>query len=167
MQPLLTQHLAAHQYLREELVKQFPETDEDTLRDTVEGLTSLPEILANILRGHLEDVALVTALRARIGDMQERAARLELRADQKRALVLAVMERADMRKLVQPDFSAFLRTAAPGLIVVNEALIPEPFWRPQPPKLDRRGVLEALKAGHNVPGATLGTAANSLSVRTR
>jgi Siphovirus Gp157 len=167
MQPLLAQHLAAHQYLREELVKQFPETDEDTLRDTVEGLTSLPEILANILRGHLDDVALVTALRARIGDMQERAARLELRADQKRALVLAVMERADMRKLVQPDFSAFLRNAAPGLIVVNEAQIPEPFWRPQPAKLDRRGVLEALKAGHSVPGAALGPGTSTLSVRTR
>jgi Siphovirus Gp157 len=99
--------------------------------------------------------------------MQERAARLEFRADQKRALVLAVMERADMRKLVQPDFSAFWRSAAPALIVVNEALIPEPFWRPQPSKLDRRGVLEALKAGHNVPGATLGTGTSTLSLRTR
>jgi hypothetical protein len=107
MQPLLAQHLAAHQHLREELHKRFPETDDDTLRDTIEGLTNLPEILANILRGHLEDVALATALRARIGDMQERAARLELRADQKRALVLAVMERADIRKLIEPDFSAF------------------------------------------------------------
>jgi Siphovirus Gp157 len=123
--------------------------------------------LANILRGHLEDLALVTALRARIGDMQERAARLEFRADQKRALVLAVMERADMRKLVQPDFSAFWRSGAPALIVVNEAQIPEPFWRPQPPKLDRRAVLEALKAGHSIPGASLGSGANTLSVRTR
>jgi hypothetical protein len=167
MQPLLAQHLAAHQYLREELLKQFPEIDEDALRDTVEGLTSLPDILANILRGHLEEVALVTALRRRIGDMQERAARLELRAEQKRALVLAVMERADMRKLVQPDFSAFLRSASPALIVLNEAQIPEPFWRPQPPKLDRREVLEALKAGQSVPGAALGTSTSALSVRTR
>jgi hypothetical protein len=67
MQPVLAHHLAAHQYLRDELLKQFPETEEDTLRDTVEGLTSLPEILANILRGHLEDMTLVTALRARVG----------------------------------------------------------------------------------------------------
>jgi hypothetical protein len=44
MHSLLAQHLAAHQYLREELQRQFPDADEDLLHDTVEGLTNLPEI---------------------------------------------------------------------------------------------------------------------------
>jgi hypothetical protein len=159
--------LGEYQNLRNRLQAEFPEADDGTLRDTVEGLTDLPGLLASILRSQLDDLALLAALRARILDMQERFARIEVRADKKRALVASVMERADIKKLAEPDFTASLRQVPPGLILLDEQTIPEPFWRPQPPKLDRKGLLAALNAGESVPGASLGNGSTTITVRTR
>lgn len=167
MNPSLLNDLKRHELLRQQLTVEFPEIDDETLRDTVEGLTNLPELLARILRSHLDDLALVAALRARILDMQERFARLEVRADKKRALVASVMERADIKKLTEPDFTASLRQVPPGLVVVDERAVPDPFWKPQPPKLDRKGLLAALNAGQSVPGASLGNGGTTITVRTR
>jgi len=63
--------LRQHELLRRQLQVEFPEIDAETLRDTVEGLTNLPEVLACILRSHLDDLALLAALRTRILDMEE------------------------------------------------------------------------------------------------
>jgi hypothetical protein len=167
MRSQLSVELQHHQFLREKLQQEFPEADDETLRDTVEGLTRLPEILAAIVRSHLYDVALVQALRQRIGDMQERYARLEERSQRKRALVVTVMERADIMKLAEADFTASLRPTPPPLIIIDEAKIPQDYWKPQPAKLDRRGLLAMLAAGQAVPGASLGNGCATLAVRTR
>jgi hypothetical protein len=156
-----------HQYLRERLRSEFPDADEDALRDTVEGLTNLADVLASILRSYLDDLTLVEALRARISDMQKRFARLEDRADKKRVLVASVMERADIKRITAPDFTASLRHVAPGLLVVAEEEIPPDFWKPQPPKLDRKGLLAALNGGQAIPGAGLDNGATTIAVRTR
>ena len=39
MSKSLAHELAHHQYLREQLAVQFPEADEETLLDTLEGMT--------------------------------------------------------------------------------------------------------------------------------
>jgi transposase len=83
MRSPLAAELQHHQYLREQLRTEFPEADDETLRDTVEGLSRLPDMLAAILRSHLDDAVLMYALRERIGDMQERLARIESRSDRK------------------------------------------------------------------------------------
>ncbi len=167
MQSPLSIELQQHQYLREQLRAEFPEADDETLRDTVEGLSRLPEVLAAILRSHLDDVAMIYALRERIGDMQERMARIESRSDRKRAIVASLMERADIKKLTEPDFTASLRPTPAPLMVIDEAKIPGEFWKPQPAKLDRRGLAAALGSGAVVPGATLGNGGVTLAVRTR
>ncbi len=107
------------------------------------------------------------ALRGRIGDMQERCRRIEARARKKRELVCSVMERADLKKVMEPDLTVSLRPARPPLAVVDEELVPEAFWRPQLPKLDRQGLIAALAAGRDVPGAILGNAPMTISVRTK
>src|SRR5258706_16474583 len=56
MRPDLHHSFAEHQYLRDRLEAEFPEADEDTLRDTLEGLSSLPEALAAVLRSYLDDL---------------------------------------------------------------------------------------------------------------
>jgi len=163
----LAAELQHHQYLREQLRAEFPEADDETLRDTVEGLSRLPDVLAAILRSHLDDAAMMYALRERIGDMQERLARIESRSDRKRAIVAAVMERADIKRLTEPDFTASLRPTPAPLIVIDEAKIPGAFWKPQPAKLDRRGLVASLASGAAVPGVTLGNGGITLALRTR
>ena len=167
MTPNLLHTFAEYQYLRERLQADFPEADDDALRDTLEGLSTLPEALAAVMRSYLDDLAFAAALGMRIGDMQERLARVEQRADKKRALVTSVMERANIRKLAEPDFTASLRTVPPSLVVVDETQVPQGYWRPQPPKLDRQGLIAALKGGAAIAGVVLGNAQITLSVRTK
>jgi hypothetical protein len=167
MNPTLHYSLAEHGYLRERLKTEFPDSDEDTLRDTLEGLSSLPEMLACILRSYLDDLALAAALGVRISDMQERIARFEQRAEKKRALVSSTMERADLKKLAEPDFTVSSRITPPSLVITDEQEIPQIYWKPQPPKLDRQGLTAVLRGGQSVPGATLGNGQSTISVRTR
>lgn len=70
--------------------------------------------------------------------------RIEERARKKRELVTSVMERADLKKLMEPEFTVSLRPTRPPLAVVDEEAVPEEFWRPQPPKLDRQRFISAL-----------------------
>ncbi len=156
-----------HQYLRSQLEEEFPDADEETLVDTLEGLSNLPDMLAEVCRSMLDDQAMVSALRGRIGDMQERCGRIEVRARKKRELVCSVMERADLKKVMEPDLTVSLRPARPPLAVVDEELVPEAFWKLQPSKLDRQGLIAALAAGRDVPGAILGNAPMTISVRTK
>lgn len=99
--------LAEHESLKVELRKAFVDINDETLRDTLEGLSNLPEALAAIVRTYLEDLTLAAALGMRIADMQERLTRFEARAEKKRALVTQVMERAELRKLQEPDTSRY------------------------------------------------------------
>jgi hypothetical protein len=163
----LFNNLTHHQYLRDRLQAKFPDADEDTLRDTLEGLSSLPEALAAVVRSYLEDLTLAAALGFRIDDMQERLSRIEHRADKKRQLVTSVMERADIKKIAEPDFTASLRASPPAVMVTDEGQIPHAYWKPQPPKLDRQGISAALKSGGTVPGALLSNPEMVLSVRTK
>ena len=97
--------------------------------------------------------------------MRQRLERLEARAGQKKALVLAAMEEAGIKKLVEADFTLSLRLGSPKLVVIDETLIPEEFWRPQTPKLDRQFLLVALKNGRSVPGAEMGNPEPTLAIR--
>ncbi len=68
---------------------------------------------------------------------------------------------------IETEDSVSLRPKPPPLVLVDEKEIPEDFWKPQPAKLDRQGLIAALKAGRDVPGATLGNSALTISVRTK
>jgi hypothetical protein len=93
--------------------------------------------------------------------------RLEQRGAKKRQLALEAMCEVGLKKLEQPDFTAWARAGLPPLIVVADHLIPEPYWLPQPLKLDRQAVLADLKRGEVIPGAQLGNPKPILAVRTK
>jgi hypothetical protein len=158
--------LHRHRYWLERLVAEFPDADEATLRDTLHGLTSVPEMIASVLRSYLDDLTLAAALGMRISEMQGRLSRLEARADRKRAMVTLAMEEADLKRLSEADFIVSLRPMPLPLAIINEEEIPEKYWKPQPPKLDRQSLTAALRAGQSVPGASLGNARATISVRT-
>ena len=167
MSSKLGHELSDHQYLRQKLEDQFPDIDEETLLDTLEGITSLHEMIAEVVRSRQDDLAFISAVRARISDMQERLARLDHRAEKKKEIVASVLERAGIKKITEADFTLSLRSINPPLVVIEEKHIPEAYWKPQPPKLDRQGLLSALKAGIEVSGVTLGNGGVTISVRTK
>jgi len=153
--------------LKQRLVSDYPGVDQDTLADTLEGITDLHEMIAAIIRSALVDEALQSGLRSRIDDMRQRLARLEERGMKKRQLALEAMTEVGLKKLELSDFTASARSGSPALVVISEDLVPEAYWVPQPPKLDRQSVLAELKRGADVPGAQLSNPKPNLSVRTK
>jgi len=163
----LNSELHHHAYWRQRLLQEFPEANEDTLRDTLEGLTNLSEILASIVRSYLDDLTQAAALGIRIGDMEERLVRIEGRAEKKRLLVTTAMEQAGLKRLIEPDFTVAIRTTPTPIVIVDEKQIPPAWWKPQPATLDRHGLTAALRAGEVIQGATLGATRATISVRTK
>lgn len=159
--------VARHFYLRSRLLAEIPDLDAETLADTLEGMTDLPEMLGEVIRSALDDEALVAGLMLRVGDMKARLDRLSTRAKRKRALVLNAMTEARIQKLVQVDFTASLRHGTVSLEIEAEDKIPPTWWKPQPPKLDRQGLLSALKSGAMIDGALLAPPQMQLSVRAK
>ena len=167
MQHPVFRELSHHHFLQKRLETDFPDVDDDTLRDTLEGMTNLTNMLAEVLRSCLEDQSLASALKTRMADMQERQSRFEERARKKRELVTTVMEKAALKKITESDFTVSLRPSRPPLMIIDEAAIPRDFLKPQPDKLDRLGLIAALRDGRSIPGAVLGNPPMTISVRTK
>lgn len=158
---------AGYRAIRDRLKTEDPNIDEQTLADTVEGLTNLHEILEAIIRSALQDEALATGLKGRISDMQGRLDRLQDRASKRRQIAKDVMVELDLKKIIVPDFTVSIRAGNPGLMVIDEAAVPPIYWEPGQPRLRRQVLAADLKQGEDVPGATLSNPEPILSVRVR
>jgi Gp157 protein len=153
--------------IRDRIRVQDPQIDEQTLADTVEGLTDLREILTAIIRAALADEALAGGLKGRIAEMQGRLDRLEDRASKRRQIAKEVMAELDLKKLTAPDFTASIRPGTPALMVIDEAAVPTIYWEPREPRLNRQGLANDLKQGAEIAGVALSNPEPVLSVRTR
>ncbi|MCZ6863804.1 MAG: hypothetical protein O7I42_26730, partial [Alphaproteobacteria bacterium] len=96
--------LARYRWLKEKLLEAHGDLDQETLADTLEGASTLIELLGSAARSQIADQTLVKALRARIEEMRVRLGRLEVRVQRSRALVSEAMEQADLDKITEPDF---------------------------------------------------------------
>jgi Siphovirus Gp157 len=153
--------------IRDRLRTDDPQIDEQTLADTIEGLTELHEILAAVIRAALADQALATGLEGRIGEMQARRERLQDRATNRRQIAKDVMVELDLKKLAAPDFTASIRPGTPALIVIDEAAVPSIYWEPREPRLNRQELATDLKQGAEIAGVALSNPEPVLSVRTK
>lgn len=156
-----------YQDVKSRIQVENPSLDEETLADTVEGLTSLPDIVEAIIRSALADEALAAGLKGRIEDMQGRLQRLTERASSRRGMARDVMIDAGLKKITAPDFTASIRAGSVSLLVVDEKQIPGDYWEPREPKLNRQALLSDLKVQGQIAGVTLSNPEPTLSVRTR
>ncbi len=153
--------------IRDRIRAEDPQIDEQTLADTVEGLTELPDILMAIIRAALADEALAKGLKLRIAEMQDRLESMQDRAAKRRQIAKDTMVDLDLKKLAAPDFTASIRPGMPALMVIDEAAVPSIYWQPQEPRLNRQGLFTDLKHGSEVTGAALTNPEPVLSVRTK
>ncbi|MGH7868635.1 MAG: siphovirus Gp157 family protein [Candidatus Dormibacteraceae bacterium] len=163
----LTFATSTYRALRDRIRTEDPSIDEQTLADTVEGLTSVHEILGAIVRAALADEAMATGLKCRVSDMQDRLNRLQERAAKRRQIAKDAMIELDLKKLAAPDFTASIRPGMPSLVVLNEDAVPKTYWEPGEPRLRRQVLAYELKQGAEVDGAILSNPEPVLSVRTR
>src|SRR5262249_2036674 len=158
---------AAYRAVSERIRAEDPQIDDQSLADTVEGLTDLHEILTAIIRAALADQALATGLEGRIGEMQARRDRLQDRAAKRRQIAKDVMVDLDLKKLSAPDFTASIRPGTPALMVIDEAAVPSISGQPREPRLNRQELANDLKQGAEIGGVALSNPEPVLSVRTK
>ena len=153
--------------IRDRIRAEDPNIDEQTLADTVEGLTDLHEIVTAIIRSALADEALAIGLKGRISEMQDRLDRLQDRASKRRQIAKDVMVELELKKITAPDFSVSIRPGLPALMVIDEAAVPSIYWQPSAPRLKRQELLSELKDGTEIEGVALSNPEPILSVRVR
>ena len=158
---------ATYRAFRDRIRAEDPSIDEQTLADTVEGLTDLHEIVEALLRSALADEALANGLKGRIAEMEDRLGRLQDRASKRRQIAKDVMVELDIKKITAPDFTASIRAGMPSLMVIDEKAVPSIYWEPRDPKLNRQGLLADLKQGTEITGVSLSNPEPVLSVRTK
>lgn len=133
--------------------------DEDERKD---GIALLQEIEAN-----LEEKLLACARVARNIEVETEAIKAEEQrlANRRRALennytrlkeyMQQQMDVAGLEKTRDANFTVSMQKNPPSVRVVDEGRIPRRYYIEQEPKLDKRGILDALKAGESVDGVEL------------
>ena len=163
----LSHSLTTYRSIRDRIIALEASIDEETLADTLEGLTDLHEVVAAVVRSALVDESMVEGLKRHIDVLKERSQRLAERARARREIARDTMVEVDVRKIQAPDFTVSVRPGSPALVVTDERSIPSSYWRPRDPTLDRAGLLSDLKGGLPIAGAALSNPEPVLSVRIR
>lgn len=164
----LTQTLTLHEQMKVDFKALFPDADEETILDTLEGETDLVELIVAVLESAEADKGMVAACEARIAELTERQGRFIKRADAKRHVVKLAMERSGRNKIEAPAFTVSLKAVPQSVIVTAQEQIPDAYMvQPDPPapRPDKKAILEALKAGTAIAGCTLSNGGLTISVR--
>jgi hypothetical protein len=144
-----------YRLLSDELRDAYGNIDEETLRDTLEGISELPALIEEIVRSSLDDEAMITGLKTRVDAMATRLTRLRERHQKKRKLAAWALGSAGLAKLAADDFSVTLSEGVLRLEINDESKLGIEYLIPQPPKPDRAAISAALKQGAVLEGASL------------
>jgi hypothetical protein len=164
---ILRGEAAHYRELAAQLIENFGQIDDETMKDTLEGLSDLPQMIEKIIRSSLEDEILITGLKARLAEMDVRLERFKHLHRRKRELATWAMGVSGLDRLKTPDFSVSLRQGVAHLEISDEAQIPQIYLIAQPPKIDRGALALALKQGEAVAGASMVMGEPHIQVRTK
>lgn len=149
-----------------ELIKALGEhaDDAELVHDTVEGETDFFEAVERAL----DEIAECEIMSAGITEMQkklsDRLARTKGRADRLRGLIDQAFQMAEVSGHKFATATISTKALPPKLIVTDESIIPSEFFEPQPPKLNRKALLDALGSAR-VPGAELSNGGTTIQIR--
>jgi hypothetical protein len=164
--------------------------DDALLLDTIEGETNLFETIDAVLARMANDDALVRGCDAVIADLETRRERFKARIKTDRALIEQALLIAEIEtKVERPAATLSLARRAPVLVIETESEIPTTYWKAGAPALDKAALTEALRERRKaldalpkdpdaraealaslppeIPGATLSSAAPTLTIRTK
>jgi hypothetical protein len=139
--------------------------DAEAAADAIEGETNLLEAVDAGLDRLAEIEVLRDSIDALVATYKERSSRLDNQSEQIRAALCIAMGAAGVKKLERPAGTLSLRAVPPKAIITSEADLPSRFFVDQAPKLDKKSVLEALKAGEKVNGAELSNGSETIALR--
>lgn len=149
----------AHQYRADLESLADMDLDDQTLADTLEGLSGDLEIKAqNVVMFTRNLEATAAAIKDAEAQMAARRKALENRAAGLRRYVLESMQHAGVSKIECPLFKVAVRENPASVEIYEPGLIPSEYMRqPEPPPAtpDKAAIKAAIAAGAEVPGAKL------------
>ena len=158
--------LADHARIRAVLIDQY-DLDAETLADTLEGATDLPEALLAAAEQIGEYDIMLAGLTEYIAGLTARKSRLTRSKETLRTVILQAMDKADIETVTGPAMTLTARTTPAQPIIMTESDIPSRFFTSQPPTLDKKALGESLRNKEAIPGATLSNGGLSLAVRVK
>lgn len=128
----------------QKLIAELPD-DERLRHDMIEGETDAFEHLDAYAEQAIADAALVKVAR-------ERAKRLEARSERSRAVVAAILQGLQLKRVERALFTASLGQRTEVVEVLTNEALPSAFVRTAP---DKVLIGKTLRAGERVPGYEL------------
>ena len=87
--------------------------------------------------------------------LRKRRQTLENGAERVKRMLEITLISLDIRDIEAGTFKVKIQLNNPSVRVDDEAAIPLGYFVPVDPRLDKKGILEALKAGDDVPGCSI------------
>lgn len=132
------------------------EVDEAAIRDTmasVEGdITVKVDNCAAVMRSLELEADAVRIEEVRLADRRKA---IEANRDRLKRYVQFELESVKLDKVRGPRFYVSIQTNPWKVSIADEKAIPALYWKPSDPTLDKKAILEAMKAGESVPGASI------------
>lgn len=160
--------LAAEDVAREInlLLAEYPQltSDEDLMRDTLEGNTRFNEIMDRLLLEMRDNETLAEATSQRIGKLRERQTRMTHRVQFYRALMHRLLTLTGLKSVALSEAKVSVVNSPEKVIITDESAIPDALMKivREP---NKTAIKNALKTGQHVPGATLSNGGTTISVR--
>ena len=129
-----------------------PETLKDTLDSIADAAVDKIEKLVRLMRNNEGDINSIKSEEERL---KKKRQSLENYNKFFKQYIEDAMRLMNQTRLKAGFFHLAIQNNQPSVEVFDEALLPERFLIEQPPKIDRAGIKELLKAGEEVPGAEL------------
>jgi len=133
--------------------------DEQTLSDSLEGLSGDLEVKAQNVAFVLRNIESVAAAKKEAAaTLLASAKTIERRAEWLRHYIKTNMQIAGVFKLECPYFRIAIQNNPQSVDVYEPGLVPIEYMRqpePQPATPDKKAIAEAIKAGQEVPGCQL------------
>jgi hypothetical protein len=153
----------------EALIRDYPEIAEDeTLRaDMLDAETGIHEALTLLVNDIDSSKMMIVGITARRKELEERCDRLVHRVEGLRALVLKVLQSAELKTVSLPGVTLSQQRSQPQIVgEPNPDALPDDLVRIKR-EANRTAIREALLNGRAIPGLTLSNAAPHLIIRVR
>ena len=147
-----------------EIIRALGDGDEQLNHDLIEGETGLFEAIELAL-GEIRDCETQLAgIKHTSEQLNSRKSRVQGRSDRLRGLIDQAFQIAEIKSHVFPCETVTIKKVPPSLRIVDESQIPSSYFKPQPPKLDRKELTTDAKNG-KVEGVEMSNGGLTIQIR--
>jgi hypothetical protein len=150
----LYQLVSQYRQLQEIDAEEIPE---EVLRDTLEALTGELEVKATNVAMFCENLETFAGnCKEAAKRMNDRAAKIQRKADQVRAYLKQMLEAAEITKIEAPEFTLAIKKNPPALVIADGTKLPHKYVEVVTSlKTKTNDIKAALKAGEVIEGCRL------------